>query len=97
MSLISENQDESLNNFKNIKNNTNIKIMKCLNELFSENGLKNNIGNYSLLSIILSVIVCLIYFILKGFNIFNNIIDKNICENKDINVINNNYSNFLYF
>ena len=84
MSLISENKDESLNNFRNIKNNTNIKIIKCLNELFSENGLKNNIGNYSLLSIILSILICVIYFILKGFNIFNNIIDKNIIKNKDI-------------
>ena len=31
--------------------------------------------------------ICLIYFILKGFNIFNSIIDKNIIITKDINNI----------
>ena len=79
-----------LNNFINIKNNSNIKIIKCINELFSKNGLKNNIGNYCLLSIILSDIVCLILFIIKGFTLLNNIIDKNIYENNDINNININ-------
>ena len=63
--LISEikiNKDKLLNNFINIKNNTNIKIIKCFKELFSKDGLKKNIGNYSLLSIILINIISNIFY-----------------------------------
>ena len=45
MSLISEIKNGLLNIFMDVKNNSNIKIIKCINELFSKNGLRNNIGN----------------------------------------------------
>ena len=73
-----------LNNFINIKNDTNIKIIKCFKELFIKDGLKKNIGNFILLSIILSNIICLIVFIIKEFKLLNDIMDKNILKNKDI-------------
>ena len=89
MSLISEiiiNKDKLLNNFINIKNSSNIKIMKCFKELFDEDRLKRNIGNYILLSVIVGNLICLITFIIKGFKLLNIIIDKNIFKN---NILNN--------
>ena len=75
-----------LNNFVNIKNKTNIEIIKCYKLLFSKDGLKNNIGNYVILSIIICTIICLVSFINKGFKSLLYIIDK-ILLNK-INISN---------
>ena len=59
-----------LNNFINIKNIANIEVLKCYKILFSKQGFKNNYGNYIILAILLFHIISLIYFIIKGFNLF---------------------------
>ena len=73
------------------KNLVNLKIMKCYKKLFSKQGLKYNIGNYFLLSIIFLYIIGFIFFIFKGFNSLKNKINKMIYKikksnkNKEIN------------
>ena len=78
------NSDKLLNNFIDIKSILHINVMKCYGLHFSKEGLKNNIGNYILLSIILINIIFIIIFYLKGYK---NIIDiiKNIIETKTKN------------
>ena len=56
--LLSEtviNKEKLIYNFMNIKNSLNLEIMKCYNKLFTKDGLKSNIGNYIILSILLIV------------------------------------------
>ena len=87
--LISEiviNKDRLLNNFVDIRYSTNFKTMKCGNVIFTKEGLKNNIGNYSTLLIILIILSNTILFIFKGFKLLCDIIDI-IIENKQ-NVVN---------
>ena len=99
LSLISEigvDKDEFLNNFINIKNTTNIKIIKCFKELFSKYGLKKNIGNYILVSLIIGNIICLVFFILKGYKLLNNIIYEHILNNKLFNNTNVNKKEKIY-
>ena len=75
-----------MNEFPNLKNATNLKILKCFTTLFTKDGLKLNIGSYILLFIILVTLVCLIIFIIKGYELIINIIDK--IENKNnINIL----------
>ena len=52
-----------------IKKAVNIRIMKCFKITFSKKGLKNNVGNYIILSIIFIVTICLISFLIKGFSL----------------------------
>jgi len=83
--LISEiiiNQEELLNNFVDINNSTNFKIMKCGNILFTKEGLKNNIGSYSTLSVISILLINSILFIFKGFNLLCEVMNK-ILEKKE--------------
>ena len=98
-SLISEiknNKNQLLNNFIDLENSLNIKIMKCYFVLFSKIGLIKNIGSYIILSIILLNIILLIFFIIKGYKLFknkinhilNNIRDKKKDKKKDKNKIN---------
>ena len=87
--LISEiviNKDRLLNNFVDIRYSTNFKTMKCGNVIFTKEGLKNNIGNYSTLLIILIILSNTILFIFKGFKLLCDIIDI-IIENKQ-NIVN---------
>ena len=65
ISEIIKNKDKIINNFPNIKNATNLKIIKCFKVLFTKEGLKKNIGSYILLFIILINIIFLIIFIIK--------------------------------
>ena len=68
----------------NIKNVINIYVMKCYKLFLSKDGLIKNIGNYSLLLIILSNIALLLYFLFKEFNYLNIIISEIIkSENKE--------------
>ena len=60
------NKEKLIYNFKNIKKSLNLEIMKCYNVLFTKDGLKSNIGNYIILSILLIHIVNNIFFIYKG-------------------------------
>ena len=107
MSLISEtinNKDKLLNDLVDIKsviNIINVKIMKCYKVLFTLEGLKENIGNYILLSIIIINIFSVFIFLFKGYktlyNIINNIIQfkkKNTNKNsKRIKNIKKNINN----
>ena len=82
-----------LNNFNNIKPTSNLDIIKCYNELFSKKGLKYNLGNYILLSIIFILIIEIILFYNNDFNSINNNIKSalNYCNNS----AQYNYSNQL--
>ena len=80
-SKINIDQDRLLNNFLNLRASANLAILKCFKILFSEEGLKNNIGSYIILSIILIHIVSLLFFIFKGYNLLNDKIQSIIpCE-----------------
>ena len=81
-SKINIDQDRLLNNFLDLRTSANIGILKCYKNLFSEEGLKNNIGSYCILSIILIYIVSLFFFIFKGFNLLNNRIKSIISYGK---------------
>ena len=69
MNVYSNNFDEDklLNNIIDFKKNTNIYTMKCYKLVFSIEGLKNNIGNYIIISIILINIILAILFRINGF------------------------------
>ena len=62
------NKDKLLNNFINLKETTNIKTIKCLDLIFSKEGLISNIGFYIILTIIILDIILAIIFKIKGFN-----------------------------
>ena len=78
-------QDRLLNNFLDLRTSANLAILKCFNILFSEEGLKNNIGSYIILSIVLIHIVSLFLFIFKGYNLLNNRIKSIIPREKGKN------------
>ena len=50
--------------------------MKCYLVLFTKDGIKHNIGNYLIISIILINICLLIIFLIKEYKILFNKIDK---------------------
>ena len=70
---IIENIDKKqlLNEFKNVKKILNIDLIKCYKLIFTINGLKSNIGNYIILSIIILSIICSIYFCIKGYHLLS--------------------------
>ena len=87
MPLLSDiviNKDKLIYNIKNIKNSINLKIMKCYNKLFTKEILKNNIGSYIILSIIIINIVNNILFIKKGYKSLNKIIDHIIMKKQSL-------------
>jgi len=93
--LISEivfNKDRLLNNFADINNATNFKVIKCANILFTKEGLKNNIGNYAILSVMLIIVIFNILFIFKGYKLLCDIIDL-IWEKKENNTNINSCNN----
>ena len=84
---ITIDKDRLLNKFTDIKASANIIIIVCYKLLFTEEGLKNNIGSYTIVSIIFINIISLLYFSLKGFKIFHNMINKIISNNKKKEII----------
>ena len=62
------NKDRLLNNFKDLKNNLNVNIMKCYYVLFQINGIIKNIGFYFMNVIIMIMIILTILFIIRGFD-----------------------------
>ena len=56
--------------------------MKCYKELFTIEGLKNNIGNYILLILIINNIICAIILVNGEFKSLINIIHKIISKDK---------------
>ena len=83
ISQIKINKDKLLNNFKDIKRSINIEIIKCYKSVICINGLKNNIGNFTILSIILFYFISAIIFILKGYKNLINKIDEMINDDKN--------------
>ena len=78
-------KDKLLNNIIDFKKNTNIYTMKCYKLVFSLGGLKNNIGNYIIFSIILINILLAILFRVNGFPKFCEQIEQiTKKENKNI-------------
>ena len=55
-----------------MKSTTNIDVLKCYKLLFTKEGFVKNFGNYIILGIITFHIISLIYFIVKGFNLYIN-------------------------
>ena len=65
-----------LNNFIDISNSTNIKIIKCYKVVFTKNGLIKNSGSYILLTTILITILCLIMLRFRDYKILLDIVTK---------------------
>ena len=93
--LISEikfNKTKLFDNFININNMINLKVMKCYHVLLTEEGILKNIGIYIIFPIIIFHRICIILFYMKDYkkieNIVNIIVDsfKNK-EKKDKNVM----------
>ena len=72
-------KDLLLKNFIDIKQTTNIEVLKCYYIFFTYEGFIHNIGNYILLFIIFIEIICLIIFLYKGYKLLYYKI-KNIAE-----------------
>ena len=54
--------------FTDFNNIMNIKVLECINLIFSLKSFKDNYANIILISIILLYFICLILFIFKGYN-----------------------------
>ena len=65
-------------------------MIKCYKQLFDIEGLKNNIGNYTIGSIIIITLILSILFKIKGYNIIKNRIYEIIKNINDANRIKNN-------
>ena len=70
------NKKKLLNNFIDIKKSINIDVIKCFKKFMSPEGIKNNIGSYIILSIILIYIIGLILFLMKGYKLLFSKIEK---------------------
>ena len=66
---MTQNKEKLIDKFTDIKSIINLNIVKCYKELFTINGLKNNIGNYILLVMIFLNLICLISFLVKGYKL----------------------------
>ena len=86
-----------LNSTKEKKNmykiEVNLKIMKCYKTAFTKNGLKKNIGNYIILSILFITTICLILFLINGFSRLKDQINNINSNNINLNNINDKTSN----
>ena len=95
-SEITQNMDEIINKFKDIKKLSNIGIIKCYYTLFTKNGFQSNIGSYVLIVMVFIELILMILFIFKGFYKFKNIIDKIIIneeEKENMKYIDSNINN----
>ena len=59
------NKTKLYENFINIKNIANIKLLVCFNELFSDKGIQNNIAFYIIIPIIIFHVIVIILFYTK--------------------------------
>ena len=69
ISDIVQHKEKLFDKFTDIKSIFNLNIVKCYKELFTIDGLKNNIGSYILLGMIFLNIICLILFLVKGYKL----------------------------
>lgn len=70
------NKKKLLYNFIDIRSTTNIDIIKCYKKFLTLKGLRNNIGSYILLSILLIYVVGVLIFVIIGYKELNNKINK---------------------
>ena len=85
--LYSDNQDNIIHKFMNIKKNIlNFKILKCYKLLFSKEGLLKNFGNYIISLIIVIHLIAAIFIYKKGYNILcykiNSLLNNKVLEYK---------------
>ena len=85
-----------LYNFINLEQITNFWVIKCINLIFSKEGLGNNIGNYILVFIMAILISECIYFYIKGMKSFLERI-QSILEQKFKNINNSSMKNLKEF
>ena len=78
-------KNDLLNNFKNFKKISNIFVIKCYKLLFSKDGLKKNIASYLLIIFIAIVIACIIFFVVKGYDIYKNKITDAVSQREIYN------------
>ena len=90
ISEISSNSTKE-NNIYKIE--VNWKIMKCYKTVFTKNGLKKNIGNYIILSILFITTICLILFLINGFPRLKDQINNINSNNINLNNINDKTNN----
>ena len=83
------NKTKLYQNFFDIKNIANIKILICYKILFTVNGILYNIGSYIILSIIIFHIVSIILFYLKQFDTIKSKIKNIIFAIKNLKKIKN--------
>ena len=69
ISDMTQNKEKLIDKFTDIKSIFNLNVAKCYKELFTINGLMNNIGNYILLVMIFLNLICLISFLVKGYKL----------------------------
>ena len=60
-----------------ITNVLNLDVMKCYKNAFSAKYIKGNIGSHIILSFIVTISICLVHFLLKGFSIIKGYINSN--------------------
>ena len=63
------NKAKLFENFKNIKNIANFDFLICYKKLFKKDGIKNNIGSYLILTIILFQIISVFVFYINEFSL----------------------------
>ena len=66
------NKTKLLENFKDIENVINIKILKCYSILFTKNIIINNIGSFTIIPIIFFHFISIIIFYKNNFSIIKN-------------------------
>ena len=79
------NINELLDRFIDVIKHGNWFLFTCFKETFSSNGLKNNSGSYINIVIISIIIFCAMFFIIKGYNFYENKIMKLIEQNTENN------------
>ena len=84
--LIVINTTKLYENFLDIKNIVNIKILKCYKVLFNKETIKKNIGFYFLISIFVSHFICIIIFYSKQLKMLKNQIKKIIISKYNLNL-----------
>ena len=93
MSSIYFNVSQLLNSILDIKTIINLNVIKCYNNLFNINGIKNNIGFYIISPmIILHLLSVILFYIIDKKNVFNKIKDI-IFKNQYATKLNSNKEN----
>ena len=71
-------KEKLLNTFININDIINLKIIKCYKKLFTIEGIKNNVGNFVILFIILINIICTFALIGEDFELLIKVIQEKL-------------------